>query len=110
MTNTIKTTKTNRMTTPTDPDVSVSFILESLNEILVSTEDAQEGIHIEVAATIKDVYHEVKSLRAVIKLQERSNIELSSRLGYNMKEDKKDKPRIVRSSQYLSANDSINGR
>tara|TARA_R110000787_G_scaffold21773_1_gene63922 strand:- start:363 stop:602 length:240 start_codon:yes stop_codon:yes gene_type:complete len=60
---------------------TISSILESLNEVMVSTEDAPERIHLEVCANVKDIYAEVQQLKAFIAYKEEMIEDLCERLG-----------------------------
>ena len=60
---------------------TISSILESLNEVMVSTEDAPERIHLEVCANVKDIYFEVQQLKKWLAYKESIIEDLCERLG-----------------------------
>jgi hypothetical protein len=65
----------------TTPANTISSILESLNEVMVSTEDAPERIHLEVCANVKDIYFEVQQLKKWLAYKESIIEDLCERLG-----------------------------
>ena len=72
-------------TTPAD---TVKSILESLNEVMVSTEECRsERIHLEVCATVKDIYFEVQQLKKWLDYKEELIEDLCGRLEIEIKEN-----------------------
>ena len=60
---------------------TIASILESLNEVMVSTEDAPERIHLEVCSTVKDIYFEIQQLKRFMEYKNELIEELCGRAG-----------------------------